>query len=1270
MKPRYLQPDLRQRLEPVVRQVRIQRALTTLAVSLIVAAAAAWGVSELIVRGVVPSGGTWIVFLAISLPLAAIATWLAARSVDLESLVAKLEARFPSLNAALLTALEQEPDADRRFTFFQQGVIRQAIYHSYREDWSALVPRWRRWAVPFSAVTGLLILSASVIGLALAMPPRPDPNQIAFRDAAIVQPTDWTIRVEPGDTEVEKGSSLLVLARFDSSVPAGAELVARPLEGEPLRIPMQKSLADPVFAARIPNVDRPFEYEVVFDEQVSDAYRVSVFEYPELLKADVDLNYPEYTGLPPVHLEDVRRVSAVQGTHAEFELELNKPVAQIRLESADGGTIELVSSGEPWTVYRGPLRLDQPGSTRFQLSLLDEQGRTNQDASELVVNVLENGAPKLKVTRPGRDTELSALEEMELGGTVWDDFGVTRAGIAWRSGDQEEQERVLLTEGAGRTDLKLSTLLEMEKLGVEEDQLLSYYFWVEDIGPDGNPRRSDGELYFATIRPFDEIYRQGQAGAGGGAGGAGGAGGGGSTPAGAAAQELAELQRQIVSASWNVIRRQSEKADSALVDDAELLRAAQQDVMDRLDAARQALAGNPANARGANELADARLFMEGAARGFESARDQNDPAPLEDAHRQSRLASQALLKLRDREQEVARMNRQQAQAQGQPAAGARQQQQLNQLELSDDDVRYEEEREAAASQETPEQRENRQILNRLKELARRQSDLNERIKDLQSALSEADSEEEREELEAELKRLRDEQRKIVEDLDSLQERMQQSENQQQLANPAEQVQQARENAQSASQALSESQLSRAAAEGTRAENELNELRDEFQNRTSEQFEQQLRELRNEAQDLELKEEGLAQQLQARDTEADNRAAAPAGLREPQIDRGIERELEQQARRVEQLREDMKRTIQNAEEAEPLLAEELYETYRQSERRPPDQALDSAARSLANGFTRDAVREEEIGRAGIADLREGLEQAAESILGDESRALEAARDRLEQLRRELEQEIERNSPSTDTEQGTDRNGETGSTAGNDSDNPPLSRSEPEDREPGNRGDRSDESGAGDNQTPNENSSPGGNPSETEEGTGRAGGAGEPDSDARDGRSGRGGSDEANAAEGEPSGGNRDSADRPATGSQSGNQPERAGEPGRGQPTTGGGDPNLNDRDASPLTGDEFLDWMDRLRDVESMVPDAQLRGEASRIRERAREFRKEYRRHSKDPNWDLVRMQLAQPLAELQRAVTEELIRRTVRDARVPLDRDAVPARYRNLVDRYFEEVGN
>jgi hypothetical protein len=90
----------------------------------------------------------------------------------------------------------------------------------------------------------------------------------------------------------------------------------------------------------------------------------------------------------------------------------------------------------------------------------------------------------------------------------------------------------------------------------------------------------------------------------------------------------------------------------------------------------------------------------------------------------------------------------------------------------------------------------------------------------------------------------------------------------------------------------------------------------------------------------------------------------------------------------------------------------------------------------------------------------------------------------------------------------------------------------------------------------------------------------------------------------------------------------------------------------------------------MVGDPELRAEAARIRERARNLRLEARRHSAPPNWELVQVQVAGPLVELRDRVAQELLRRTSKQAIVPLDRDPVPPRYSEKTRRYYERLGS
>jgi hypothetical protein len=107
---------------------------------------------------------------------------------------------------------------------------------------------------------------------------------------------------------------------------------------------------------------------------------------------------------------------------------------------------------------------------------------------------------------------------------------------------------------------------------------------------------------------------------------------------------------------------------------------------------------------------------------------------------------------------------------------------------------------------------------------------------------------------------------------------------------------------------------------------------------------------------------------------------------------------------------------------------------------------------------------------------------------------------------------------------------------------------------------------------------------------------------------------------------------------------------------------------PLTGRDFTEWSDRMRDVEEMVSVPELRNRIAEVRERARSVRSELKRNAEEPRWDLVQSEIATPLVEIRQRVSEELARRESKDSMVPIDRDPVPIQYSELVRKYYEEL--
>ncbi len=618
---------------------------------------------------------------------------------------------------------------------------------------------------------------------------------------------------------------------------------------------------------------------------------------------------------------------------------------------------------------------------------------------------------------------------------------------------------------------------------------------------------------------------------------------------------------------------------------------------------------------------------------------KKSPERLSSALAAEQAAYQALLKLAAREYRVSRSRNGQAGGQ----QGERAMRQLDQLDLKQSENRYETQRQAEP-QQNAQQREQLQVLNRLKELAQRQQDLNERIKELQTALQEAKTEAEREEFRRRLKRLREEEREMLADVDELRQRMERSENQSRLSDARQQLDKTRSDVQRAAEALDNESVPQALSSGTRAQRELQQLSDDFRKKTSSQFTDQMRQMRNDARQLAQKQEELAKQL---DALAD---AKRKTLNDSDERKELAAQWARQKSGVTNLFNEMRGVSEQSETAEPLLSKQLYDTLRQSNQEELNKSLDFSSELAQRGFLSQAGQFEQRARRNIDEIKRGVEKAAESVLGNDVDALRLAKRELETLSQQLEKEIAQNDTnaapagalasadaSTPQRHGADapeNSAQPSAPAAGDEPNSSSHRSAP--RDPAEQRER-----ALNSQSQNGESASG---QET----------------AQNGSQQNGQAASSEAA----SNTSRDQAGRRNVGA--GNGRRNFYEGGAEGGAEGGGSAGGAFR---PLTGDDFVDWSDRLRDVEEMLYRPELRTEVARIRDRARAVRLEYKRRGQKPDWAVVRLQIAAPLAEVRSRLGEELARRESNEAVVPLDRDPVPTKFSELVRRYYEQLG-
>lgn len=1282
---------LRQRLRQVTRTLRGVRFWWSLALIVIAASLLARLAMEPVRSGQL-DGSTVAasILVAVAAALAAVAVIVRRSFRNEREIAIRIEEHFPSLQQRLLTvvALISEPTGPP-LNHLQRRVLEETGAHARSHTWTAVVPATHVW---MSRVVGLIAMVAMAAALGILATTEPSQGLMPARSTV---PSEKVV-IEPGNTEIERGESLIVTARFDPRFDLGddVELSCLAEDGSERRLAMTATLDDPILGAFVAAVEQPLRYQVVSPRYQSDVFRIDVFEYPNLVRADASLEFPGYTGLKGKRIEDTLRIVAVEGTKVFWELNLNHPVESAVLVDARGERRAL--SVDPALPTRYLVDLQPVQSEAWKLELVDAAGRENKYPLELSARVLVNQPPTLKQV-VGGDAEVSPLEEYPVAVSVSDDFGMPRFGISYQLADGAAAE-VVLGEAVPRgQSVRGDYLIDFESLNAKADQLLTYHFWAEDFAPDGSKRRLQGDLHFAEVRPFEEIYREDQSAEAGmradqppsSAGGN-----------GQQAEELAELQKQIINATWKLIRREVATTLSAeFPRDVGAVVEAQQDALTRMDE----LGSRVRDEQSLQFVERAQQGMGTAAESLRQAVRDGSAQPLSVALQNQQVAYQALLGLRAREFQVSRAN-QSASSSSSSASQQRRQQQLQQLELKNDENRYETQSKALAQEALQAAGQQREVIDRLRELAQRQEDINQQIAQLQSALELAQSTEQRAEAQRQLKRLRDQQQDLLRDADALAEQMQQSQAQSPQASPAQQqpqgqrqpsssqpsgqsqspgqssnqpsgegrqqpageptpadqqstsekLEQTRENIRRASDALSRQNASEALSAGTRAERELDELREDLREQAAGSFDEAMRQIRNSARKLDEQQQQIAQQMGG-NSPPSGQATGP-GLRPEEPTSDLTEDLRAQQQRLRDLLDQVQETVQQAETSEPLLSQNLYETFRTAQQQKVERKLGDTAELMRRGFQPQAEQVRGEADREITRIRENLEKAAASVLGDETRALQRALGELEDLQQQLEQEIE---------------GATGRPAS--SPPRPASPTEPDSaygsptEEPSEDapsrlgGDANPERGPGAD-TPGEV-----DPSDQGSRQPPSQGASRPNGPTPDG-SPQSPPGAAPARTGRPT-------DQPQGGPPSGGSPgglgqriaEQSAEPPSGTVPSPGGAAGFS----SPITGEGYREWSDRLRDVEQMIDDPRLRSEANRIRERARETRSEFRRNSKQPQWDGIEEQIAKPLRELTRSVAEELLRRSAdRHAIVPIDRDPVPERYSEAVRRYYERLGS
>jgi hypothetical protein len=462
------------------------------------------------------------------------------RRVTDDQVALYLEEHEPSLQATVLSAVEtSRTGGDSESAVLIRRLIEQAIEACTSIDASRRVEEahLRRWSAGLAGVTVVAIL-AILLGPAFV---RNAVRAILLVSRSVEAAAPYRIEVLPGNATVPKGADQTITAKLTGFSAEDAALMVRRTPTAAFEsLPLVRNESGQ-YEGMLFDVAVPLEYFVEAEGVRSSVFSLKVVDTPYVQRLELEYHFPAYTGLDPQKIEDGGDIAVLRGTDVRLRVfpTMKTPGGRVALNEKASVELKAEADGSLTAAFTA----DRDGF--YRIELVAPTGERAAASPQYSIDVLTDQGPTVTFNKPGRDTSASSIEEVFVEAQAQDDFGVRDLELVYSVNGGEEKVVKLF---GGRTRLPEVTAghtFYMEELGVEQGDSVSYYARAMDNSAAGGQRASS-DLYFFRIRPFKKDFRQAASQGGGGGGGGGGAGG--------QVEALSEQQRQIISATFNVQR--------------------------------------------------------------------------------------------------------------------------------------------------------------------------------------------------------------------------------------------------------------------------------------------------------------------------------------------------------------------------------------------------------------------------------------------------------------------------------------------------------------------------------------------------------------------------------------------------------------------------------------------------------------------------------------------------------------------------------------------
>jgi hypothetical protein len=526
----------------------------------------------------------------------------------------------------------------------------------------------------------------------------------------------YAIHVTPGDVAVRRNSDQTITAHVTNLHPDKVEIFAH-FNGssgwEAVAMQPAASMSgDPSYQFTFTGLPENVEYYVTAGPLTSPHYKVRVVDLPSVKSVKVTYHYPTWTGQKTETNDHAGDLRAIEGTNAELEIEMDRPLKDGNLTLDNGGTVRLLPT--EGNRYKGTVAMNKDGAYHVASTSEGQPVRLSED---YFIATDKAEAPQIAIDKPGRDYRASPIEEVTVGVKGSAQFGLRDMHLHYSvNGGPDKDIAMLKSPGAKNADG--SYTLRLEDFKMQPGDLVSVYATARD-----GHAEAKTDLSFIQADPFEREFSQSQQGGGGGGGGGGQQGG---------QTEISKREKELIAQTWKQINDKSATERTAKTQ-GDFLSGAQTKLRDQVMALSARM--NSRDLAGANEeFTGFEKDMQEAAKNMLPASEKLAAVKWQDALVNEQKALQALLRAEATFRQIQVAFGQQGGGGGGGQSSGRDLASLFDLELDTEKNQYETARTSSPQEEHAKEVED--ALAKLDALAKRQEELSTQQKNPQQSFQE------------------------------------------------------------------------------------------------------------------------------------------------------------------------------------------------------------------------------------------------------------------------------------------------------------------------------------------------------------------------------------------------------------------------------------------------------------------------------------------------------------------------------------------------------